>query len=131
MRYESLYRAILFYCSSTNRLDVRKFSFARKVCLTWNNLPLMLSTLCSLNSFKRKLANVVLYANVCRLFVFVSVFLGTCVLESINFFFFLLNVFLVIVGTNEMYSQWLVRVLFVYVLCLLQVNNLLVFLGMY
>jgi len=60
-------------------------------------------------------------------FLYSYLFLGTCVLESINFIFFLLNVFLVIVGANEMFSQWLVPVLFVCFLCLLQVNNLLVF----
>jgi len=74
----------------------------------------------------------VLYANVCRLFVFVSVFgharvfLNPSISSHFSFIcffsyclistsFFLLNFFLVIVSANEMYSQWLVPVLFVYV----------------
>jgi len=40
------------------RLDVRKFSFARRVCLSWNNLPFDVGNAVSLNSFKRKLAKV-------------------------------------------------------------------------
>jgi len=48
-------------------------------------------------------------------FLYTYPFFGTCVLESINFFFFFYIFFLVIVGANEMYSQWLVPVLFVHV----------------
>jgi len=40
------------------RLDVRKFSFARRVCLTWNNVPFDVVNAVSFISFKRKLANV-------------------------------------------------------------------------
>jgi len=40
------------------RLYARKFSFARRVCLTWNNLRLDVVNAVSLNSFKRKMANV-------------------------------------------------------------------------
>ena len=47
------------------RLDVRKFSFARRVCLVWNNLSYDTVNAVSLNSFKRKLATVVFDANVC------------------------------------------------------------------
>jgi len=47
-------------------------------------------------------------------FLYLYLFLGTCVLDQKHFFLF--TVFLVIVGDNDMYSQWLVPdVLFVYV----------------
>jgi len=39
------------------RLDACKFSFARRVCLTWNNLPFDVVKAVSLNSFKHKLPN--------------------------------------------------------------------------
>jgi len=40
------------------RLDVRKFSFARRVCPVWNNLTYDIVNAVSLNSFKRKLDSV-------------------------------------------------------------------------
>ena len=40
------------------RLDVRKFSFARRVCLVWNTLPNDVVNAVSLNSFERNLATV-------------------------------------------------------------------------
>lgn len=43
------------------RLDVRKFSFARRVCLVWNTLSYDIVNAVSLNSFKRKLATVVFW----------------------------------------------------------------------
>jgi len=45
-------------CLPECRVDVRKFSFARRVCLTWDNLPIDVVNAVSLNSFKRKLSNV-------------------------------------------------------------------------
>jgi len=49
-------------------------------------------------------------------YLYSYLFLGTCVLESINLFFFIsFKRFLVIVGANEMYNLWLVSVLFAYV----------------
>jgi len=59
----------------------------------------------SLNSFKRELAMLVLYDNVCRIFVFVSLFgYDRVFLDlSISFFF---EKFLVVVGANEMYNQF-------------------------
>jgi len=46
------------------------------------------------------------------------------------YYHFLFRCFFVIIGVGEMYNDWLVPVLFVYVLifkCLLQVNNLLIY----
>ena len=39
------------------RLDVRKFGFSRRVCHVWNKLPYDVVNACSLNSFKRELAD--------------------------------------------------------------------------
>jgi len=74
---------------------------------------LMFSTLSAWTHSSVNWLMFILYTKVCKLFVFVSVFWGTCVLESINFFFFFVT-FLAIVSANEMYSQWLVPVLFVF-----------------
>ena len=41
-----------------SRLDVRKFSFARRVCPVWNSLPHEIVNTTSLRSFKRKLDTV-------------------------------------------------------------------------
>jgi len=63
-------------------------------------------------------------ANVCRLFVFISVFGHVSVFLNLSISFFLLDAFLVIIGANKMYNQWLVNcsvcLCFIY---LLQVNN--------
>jgi len=40
------------------RLDVRKFSFARRVCPIWNKLPCDIVNAVSLNSFRFKLRSV-------------------------------------------------------------------------
>jgi len=94
------------------KLDARKFCFARRVCLTWNNLPFDGVNAGSLNSFKRKLANehfITPNANVCRLlYSYLFFWARVGVLESINFFFSFRYVFLVIVTTVDT-IKWLVN----------------------
>ena len=48
------------------RLDVRKFSFARRVCPVWNTLPTEVVNACSISSFKHKLdaVNLDLYSRI-------------------------------------------------------------------
>ena len=62
------------------RLDVRKFSFARRVCPVWNTLPTEVVNACSISSFKHKLDAVNLdfvftLLKLFRLFVILPLFL--------------------------------------------------------
>jgi len=96
---------------------------------------LMLSTLSAWNHSSINWLMFVLFANVCRIFVFVSVFGLVSVFLNLSISFFsLLDVFsffLVFVSANEMHNQLMVGACFVCIcfICLLKVNNLLVFFG--
>jgi len=94
---------------------------------------LMLSTLSAWTHSSVYWLMFVLYANVCRL-LYSYLFLGTCQYSRIYHFFSLLYVFFVFfvfVGANEMHSQLMVGACCVCIcfICLLKVNNLLVFFG--